>query len=50
MQIRLEEWEWDMVDADAAAFDMTRQEMLREMFADGAKIVLEEADDMPVLS
>lgn len=34
--ISLSDWEWDMVDAEAAASGMTREELLHELFADEA--------------
>lgn len=35
IRISLEDWECDLVDAEAAACGMTRQEMLHELVRDG---------------
>lgn len=43
--IRLEDWEWDMVDAEAAALGMTRQELMREMLREEAELVLDGMDE-----
>lgn len=41
VSINLEDWEWDMVDAEAAACGMTRSELLREMIVEEAELVLD---------
>lgn len=45
--VSLEDWQWDMVDAEAEACGMTRSELLREMLVEEAELVL---DDMSALS
>lgn len=45
--VSLEDWQWDMVDAEAEACGMTRRELLREMLVEEAELVL---DDMSALS
>jgi hypothetical protein len=40
VHLDLEEWEWDMVDAEADARGISRQELLHEMLAEG------DVDDM----
>jgi hypothetical protein len=41
VSIHLEDWEWDMVDAEADACGITREQLLREMIAEEAALVLD---------
>jgi hypothetical protein len=47
LRISLEDWEWDMLDAIAAAEGKDRQTMMREIFMEQAK---RELNDMYALS
>ena len=46
-RIDLAEWEWDMLDAEAAACGMTREELIHEMFGEAIEM---EARGMDALS
>ena len=42
VRVQLEDWEWEIVDAEAAALGVTRQELLRELIVEGAEFVLND--------
>jgi hypothetical protein len=51
VHINLEDWQWDMVEAEAAACDMSVSDLLHEMLVEQARIELgEDVEAIGVLS
>lgn len=49
VRVQLEDWEWDMLDAEADASGLTRDELLHDLFVEGAELVLAGEVDLDVM-